>query len=84
MEYLKEYKIMLFIGGDCYESNFATAYNDKEAKAIGNGLYNPQKGQRVVVRSLGFAVDPHTMKKIGRPKRDQIVCKPNYMRMLGL
>lgn len=69
-EYLKEFKIMLMIGGECYDSNFALAFNSKEAKEKGREMFSPTKGQTISVRSLGMAIDPQTHKRISRPKQN--------------
>jgi len=80
MEYLKEFKVLLMIGGECYDSNYLTAYNAKEAKEAAKAMFETKKGQTVVVRSLGFAVDPQTGAKIGRSKT--ITVQPSYLSAL--
>ena len=74
MEYLKEFKVLLMIGGECYESNFVLAFNGKDAKEKAKELFSPRSG-KIVARSLGFAVDPQTHKKITRAK--QFVSRSN-------
>lgn len=74
MEYLKEFKVLLIIGSECYDHNYVLAFNSKEAKEKAREMFSPRSG-KIVTRSLGFAVDPQTHKKITRAK--QFVSRSN-------
>lgn len=75
MEYLKDFLVTTHDG----QSTYILAYNAKEARKEAKEWANGNTW-RLVVRCLGVAVDPHTFKRISRPKpQKQIEILPNYL-----